>query len=66
MCEEYGLRIDMICEMCNKFICCKCVKIIYGDYDWNIIVIIGSLKKREIKNIICKMNDDVKKMEGKI
>lgn len=66
MCEEHGLRIDMTCETCNKFICCKCAKTTHGDHDWNTIATTGSLKKREIKNIICKMNDDVKKMEGKI
>lgn len=50
ICEEYILYIDIICEDCEKFICFKCVKKDYRDYDWNIIVIVVIFIRRDLIN----------------
>lgn len=58
MCEKYFLRKDIICDDCDEFICKKCVKIDYMDYDWIIIFIVVSIKRRDLKMFIKKMKEN--------
>lgn len=67
MCEEYNLIIDIECEDCGEFICFKCVKIEYKDYDWNIIMLVVSLRRRQLKEYLCMIREmNVKEMDKKI
>lgn len=67
MCEKHDLRIDMTCEDCDKFICSQCAKTDHKDHDWKTIPTAGSLRRRELNEILRKIKEeDVKEMDEKI
>lgn len=66
ICENH-LKIDIIFEDCDEFICSQGAKTDHKDPDWNTILTAGSLRSRELKKPLgTVMEGDAKKRdEGK-
>lgn len=65
--ENHYLKIDIIFEDCDEFICSQDAKTDHKDSDWNTILTAGSLRSRELKKTLgTVMEGDAKKRdEGK-
>lgn len=67
MCEKHNLIIDIECEDCGKFICSTCAKTDHKSHDWNTITSAASLRRRQLKEYLCKIREtNVREMDKKI
>lgn len=67
MCKKHDLKIDMICDDCEEFICKQCAKTDHKNHDWNTISTAGTLRRRELKKTLGKIKEeDLKELSEKI
>ncbi|XP_062575307.1 uncharacterized protein LOC134237219 [Saccostrea cucullata] len=67
MCESHDLRIDMICEDCDEFICSKCAKTDHRDHSCNTIPKAADLRRKGLQKCLNKVKgEDLHGIDEKI
>ncbi|XP_061185001.1 uncharacterized protein LOC133193016 [Saccostrea echinata] len=58
MCVYHGLRIDIICEDCDEFICSKCAKTDHRDHEWNTLSTAATKWRRDLLTLLTKIKEE--------
>ncbi|XP_062600927.1 transcription intermediary factor 1-alpha-like [Saccostrea cucullata] len=66
MCKTHDLRIDMICEDCDKFICGKCAKTNHKEHEWSTIPTAATQRRRGLFDFLTKIKEDLPGIDEKI
>ncbi|XP_062593158.1 uncharacterized protein LOC134254633 [Saccostrea cucullata] len=57
MCESHDLPIDMLCEVCDEFICGKCDKTEHEDHECNTLPTAATKRRRGLLRFLMKIKE---------
>ncbi|XP_062613117.1 tripartite motif-containing protein 75-like [Saccostrea cucullata] len=67
MCEFHDLRINLICEDCDEFICAECAKTDHRDHNWKTLTSAATQRRRNMQEFLKKiMEEDLPGIDEKM